>query len=90
LSKIVLVGSKYVIEFEDADIYQDDTLVLSKVDFKLATAETCYIIGRSGSGKTSFLKTIFASLPLKAGRGRVGSLTYAVSWSEIFHSCVDR
>jgi cell division transport system ATP-binding protein len=73
LSKIEVLGSKNVIEFEDADIYQGDTLVLSKVDFKLAPAETCYIIGRSGSGKTSFLKTIFASLPLKKGTGIVAS-----------------
>jgi cell division transport system ATP-binding protein len=65
------LNNQYVINFEDADIYQGDTLVLSKVDFRLAPAETCYLIGRSGSGKTSFLKTIFGSIMLKSGKGKV-------------------
>ena len=59
-----------VIEF-DVDIWQEDKLVLSKVDFKLATAETCYIIGKSGSGKTSLLKTIYGSIPVRSGHAVV-------------------
>jgi len=60
-----------VIAFDDVDIWQDDKLVLSKVDFKLATAETCYIIGKSGSGKTSLLKTIYGSIPVRSGHAVV-------------------
>lgn len=60
-----------VIEFDDVDIWQEDKLVLSKVDFKLATAETCYIIGKSGSGKTSLLKTIYGSIPVRSGHAVV-------------------
>lgn len=52
-----------IIEFENTDISQGDLVVLNKVNFTLAQAETCYIIGKSGSGKTSFLKTIYGSLP---------------------------
>jgi cell division transport system ATP-binding protein len=61
------LNQSYVIEFEDVDIYQEDNLVLNKVDFKLATAESCYLIGKSGSGKTSFLKTIYGSIPVSNG-----------------------
>lgn len=61
----------FVLEFDDVDIYQENNLVLTKVDFKLAPAETCYIIGKSGSGKTSFLKTIYGSIPLVAGKATV-------------------
>jgi cell division transport system ATP-binding protein len=68
------VADKYIIEFEQADIYQAESLVLSKVNFKLAPAETCYLIGRSGSGKTSFLKTIFGSLPFSKGKGIVAGV----------------
>ncbi|MFN8339508.1 MAG: ATP-binding cassette domain-containing protein [Saprospiraceae bacterium] len=60
-----------VISFENADIWQDDKLVLAKVNFRLALGETCYIIGKSGSGKTSFLKTIYGKLPIKSGNGYV-------------------
>lgn len=58
-----------VVYFENADIYQGDKLVLGDIQFKLAPAETCYIIGKSGSGKTSLLKTIYGSLPLRSGIG---------------------
>lgn len=58
-----------VVYFENANIYQGDKLVLGDIQFKLAPAETCYIIGKSGSGKTSLLKTIYGSLPLRSGIG---------------------
>lgn len=61
----------FVIEFDNVDIYQEEKLVLTSVDFKLAPAETCYIIGKSGSGKTSFLKTIYGSIPITTGSARV-------------------
>lgn len=61
----------FVVEFEGADIIQGERTVLSDVDFRLAPAETCYIVGKSGSGKTSFLKTIYGTLPLKSGNGKV-------------------
>ncbi|MBC7883854.1 MAG: ATP-binding cassette domain-containing protein [Saprospiraceae bacterium] len=57
-----------VIEFDDVDIYQEDNLVLQKVDFRLAPAESCYIIGKSGSGKTSLLKAIYGSIPIHTGK----------------------
>jgi cell division transport system ATP-binding protein len=60
-----------IIEFENADICQGDLVVLNKVNFSLAKAETCYMIGKSGSGKTSFLKTIYGSLPAKGDRAMV-------------------
>lgn len=64
------MDNRYIIDFEDVDIYQGDALILSKVDFRLAPAETCYIIGKSGSGKTSLLKTIFGSLPISVGKAK--------------------
>ncbi|MCZ2100722.1 MAG: ATP-binding cassette domain-containing protein [Chitinophagales bacterium] len=60
-----------VVYFENANIYQGDKLVLGEIHFKLAPAETCYIIGKSGSGKTSLLKTMYGSLPLKSGIGYI-------------------
>ena len=60
-----------VIEFDAVDIWQEDKLVLSGGNFRLAPAETCYLIGKSGSGKTSFLKAIYGSIPIKSGEAKV-------------------
>ncbi len=60
-----------VILFNGVDIWQGDQKVLHDIHFKLAPAETCYIIGKSGSGKTSLLKTIYGSIPLRNGTGIV-------------------
>ena len=60
-----------VILFNGVDIWQGDQKVLYDIHFKLAPAETCYIIGKSGSGKTSLLKTIYGSIPLRNGTGIV-------------------
>ncbi len=60
-----------VVYLENADIYHGNNLILKDVRFKLVSAETCYIIGKSGSGKTSLLKTLYGSLPLKNGVGMI-------------------
>jgi cell division transport system ATP-binding protein len=61
----------FVIQFENASIFQDDHLVLSDVNFTLAKGEFVYLIGRVGSGKSSLIKTINAEVPLKTGSANV-------------------
>lgn len=60
-----------VIEISNANIFQEDNLILSDVNLSLAQGEYLYIIGRVGSGKTSLIKTITAELPLKSGEATV-------------------
>lgn len=60
-----------VIEFEKVPIYQKDNLVLNEVSFKVERGEFVYIIGRTGSGKSSLLKTVYAELPLISGNASV-------------------
>ena len=62
---------EFVIQFENASIFQDDHLVLSGMNFTLAKGEFAYLIGRVGSGKSSLIKTINAELPLKKGTAQV-------------------
>lgn len=59
------------IRLEGADIYQKDYLVLSDVNFKIAQSEFVYLIGATGSGKSSLLKTLYADLPLQKGEGEI-------------------
>ena len=48
-----------VVEFKETTIEQSEKIVLEKVNFDLVQAEICYIIGKSGSGKSSLLKSIY-------------------------------
>jgi len=65
------MAEEYVIQFENASIFQDDHLVLSGVNFSLAKNEFLYLIGKVGSGKSSLIKTINAELPLRTGTATV-------------------
>ncbi|MCB8964546.1 MAG: ATP-binding cassette domain-containing protein [Bacteroidales bacterium] len=60
-----------VIEIKNANIFQEDNLILSDVSLSINKGEFVYIIGRVGSGKTSLIKTITAELPMKEGEGTI-------------------
>jgi len=62
---------KNVIEVNQSSIYQRNHLVLSDVNFSLAEGEFVYLIGKTGSGKSSLLKVLYGDLPLKNGNGKV-------------------
>ena len=56
-----------VLQVAEATIYQEDSPVLKKIEFSIQKGEFVFLIGRTGSGKSSFLKTLYADLPLKEG-----------------------
>ena len=60
-----------VIELKGAKIYQNNVLILEDVNFNLGESEFVYIIGRTGSGKSSLLKTLYGELLLGEGQGSV-------------------
>ena len=56
-----------IIELENATIYQRDNVVLSDVTFSISQGEFVYLIGKTGSGKSSLLKTLYVELPAIEG-----------------------
>lgn len=60
-----------IIEFEHANIFQKDHLILKDVNVSISKGEFVYLVGKVGSGKTSLIKTINAEIPLVEGEARV-------------------
>ncbi len=60
-----------IVRLSNAAIYQGEVLVLSGVNLQLTKGEFVYLIGKTGSGKSSLLKTLYGALPLTEGKGTV-------------------
>jgi len=63
--------SEHIIKIEDANIFQDGGLVLTKVNLTIDKGQFSYLVGKTGSGKSSLLKTLYADLELNSGKAEV-------------------
>lgn len=62
-----MFSSDPVVSIREASILQDHNTVLQNVSFNIEKGEFVFIVGRTGSGKSSLLKTLYADLPLRQG-----------------------
>lgn len=60
-----------IIELEKISVYHNENLILANVTMSIHAGEFVYLIGKTGSGKSSLLKTIYAELPVRIGAARV-------------------
>jgi len=60
-----------IVEITDGTIAQHENVVLNDVNLTIVSGEFLYLIGRTGSGKSSLLKTLYGDLPLSDGTGNV-------------------
>jgi len=60
-----------IVDLQEVDVYQQTTRILEGVNLTIHKGEFAYLIGKTGSGKSSLLKTLYGALPLKKGKGIV-------------------
>lgn len=63
--------SQPVLSLKDVTIYQENRVILSQVNLEVNHGEFLYIIGKTGTGKSSLMKTLYADLPLTQGEGHI-------------------
>ncbi|MEZ4993718.1 MAG: ATP-binding cassette domain-containing protein, partial [Saprospiraceae bacterium] len=75
MSKVT--SNNLIVQLTDVGIFQQAHQVLEGVNLKISRGEFTYLIGKTGSGKSSLLKTLYAALPLKQGKGTVAGFDLA-------------
>lgn len=63
--------SEIVLQLKDASIFQGESLVLSNVNIEMHKGDFVYLIGKTGTGKSSFMKTLYGDLKLTKGEGSI-------------------
>lgn len=63
--------SQAVLELINASIFQKENLILDNVSIRIEKGEFVYLIGKTGTGKSSFMKTLYGDLPLSKGDGTI-------------------
>lgn len=70
ISTIQIMGES-ILQLKDVAIFQKENMVLNEISLEVKKGEFVYLIGRTGSGKSSFMKLLYGDLPLIQGTGRI-------------------
>ncbi len=73
-----------IIQLSHANIYQGDNLVLKDVNLTVNKGEFVYLVGKTGTGKSSLLKTLYGELTLREGEGIVAGYNLRnLDWKKV-------
>ena len=73
-----------IIELKHVNIYQGDSLVLQNVNLTVNKGEFVYLVGKTGTGKSSLLKTLYGELTLTEGEGTVAGFNLKeLNWKKV-------
>jgi cell division transport system ATP-binding protein len=73
-----------IVELSNVSIYQGKSLVLQDVNLSINKGEFVYLVGKTGTGKSSLLKTLYGDLPLKHGEGMVAGYNLKeMDWKKV-------
>jgi cell division transport system ATP-binding protein len=76
--------SQSIIELSNVNIYQSESLILSDVNISVDKGEFVYLVGKTGTGKSSLLKTLYGDLELREGQGWVaGHNLRELNWKTV-------
>ncbi len=76
--------SQSIIELSKVNIYQSESLILSDVNISVDKGEFVYLVGKTGTGKSSLLKTLYGDLELREGQGWVaGHNLRELNWKTV-------
>lgn len=66
-----MMNEKMLIHYQDVEICQQEMLVLKNVNLEIGPGEFVYLIGKVGSGKSTFLKSLYKEVPVYKGKAEV-------------------
>jgi cell division transport system ATP-binding protein len=73
-----------IIELRNVNIYQGHNLVLQNVNLTVNKGEFVYLVGKTGTGKSSLLKTLYGELEMREGEGTVaGFALRGLNWKKV-------
>ena len=76
--------SETIVSLNNVNIYQGQSLILQDVNFTVDKGEFVYLVGKTGTGKSSLLKTLYGELPLKEGSANiVGYDLKGMTWKTV-------
>lgn len=73
-----------ILELRNANVYQAESLILGDINLSVDRGEFVYLVGKTGSGKSSLLKTLYGDLTLREGEGTVvGYNLREMDWKKV-------
>ena len=76
--------AEIIVELQHANIYQGDNLILQDVNITVNKGEFAYLVGKTGAGKSSLLKTLYGDLLLREGEGQVAGFNLRdMDWKKV-------
>jgi cell division transport system ATP-binding protein len=79
-----MAESESIVSLSNGKIFQGENLILQDVNINVNKGEFVYLVGKTGTGKSSLLKTLYGDLPLKEGSGMVGGYDLRqMNWKKV-------
>jgi cell division transport system ATP-binding protein len=76
--------AEIIVELKHANIFQGDNLILQDVNLIVDKGQFVYLVGKTGTGKSSLLKTLYGDLPLREGEGQVAGFNLReMDWKKV-------